>query len=118
MVFLSTEFLPLLDALDAAGVRYLLIGGFAVNIHGYSRGTLDLDIWLEPGETKRDAFIRCMEGLGYAASELGNLDFTRPQHLSLPMGTEVIDFVTALDGVNFREAYTDRHAFQQGEKNY
>lgn len=34
--------------LNRNGVRYLIIGGVAVNIHGYTRATGDLDIWYEP----------------------------------------------------------------------
>ncbi|HRQ59206.1 MAG TPA: hypothetical protein PLN31_17460 [Azoarcus taiwanensis] len=34
------------NALDAAGVRYALVGGFAVALHGAVRGTIDIDIVL------------------------------------------------------------------------
>jgi hypothetical protein len=33
-------------ALDAAGVRYALVGGYAVALHGAVRGTVDIDIVL------------------------------------------------------------------------
>lgn len=33
-----------LGALNAAGVRYLIVGGLAVNAHGYQRATMDLDL--------------------------------------------------------------------------
>ena len=32
------------ETLDRAGVRYLIAGGVAVNIHGYQRMTADLDL--------------------------------------------------------------------------
>ena len=31
-------------ALNATSVRYLIVGGIAVNIHGYQRMTADLDL--------------------------------------------------------------------------
>jgi len=37
------EFLKLLKEYD---VRYLLIGAYAVNYHGYIRATGDMDIWI------------------------------------------------------------------------
>jgi hypothetical protein len=37
------EFLKLLKEYD---VRYLLIGAYAVNYHGYVRATGDMDIWI------------------------------------------------------------------------
>jgi hypothetical protein len=35
-----------LRLLDAHRVEYLLIGGYAVNYHGYPRATADMDIWI------------------------------------------------------------------------
>jgi len=37
----------LMDLLDAK-VNFILIGGYAVNYHGYPRYTADMDIWLKP----------------------------------------------------------------------
>ena len=34
------------DALNQSGVRYLLVGGYAVSLHGAIRGTLDIDVAL------------------------------------------------------------------------
>ena len=39
---------PLLAALAAADVRYIVIGGFAVTAHGFSRTTEDLDVVPDP----------------------------------------------------------------------
>jgi hypothetical protein len=32
--------------LNSAGVRYLVIGGHAVNYHGHHRSTADIDVWI------------------------------------------------------------------------
>ncbi len=37
-----------LAALEAKGVRYTVFGGVALNLHGLSRATEDLDIFIEP----------------------------------------------------------------------
>jgi hypothetical protein len=44
-----------MDVLERAGVRYLVVGGVAVVLHGYLRTTLDLDlvIQLEPDNLDR-----------------------------------------------------------------
>jgi hypothetical protein len=34
-------------ALNAAEVRYLIVGGLAVNAHGYQRTTVDLDMVIQ-----------------------------------------------------------------------
>ncbi len=48
-------FLEFIAALNRQGVRYLVIGGYAVAFHGYPRATKDLDLWLEtsPGNARR-----------------------------------------------------------------
>ena len=40
------DFRDFLNALNQQKVRYLLVGGFAVILHGYSRTTGDMDIWV------------------------------------------------------------------------
>lgn len=52
-------------ALDAAGVRYLVVGGMAVIAHGYGRLTLDLDlvVQLEPNNVR--AAFSALAPLGY-----------------------------------------------------
>jgi hypothetical protein len=43
---LPPDFLDFLTALNAAGVEFLLVGGWAVGFHGYPRLTGDLDVWI------------------------------------------------------------------------
>ena len=40
--------MALCRALREAGVRYLLIGGFAVILHGFVRTTKDIDLLVDP----------------------------------------------------------------------
>ena len=48
------------EALDRAGVRYLIAGGVAVNIHGYQRMTADLDLVVQ---LERDNIVKAMSAL-------------------------------------------------------
>ncbi|MGF1634480.1 MAG: hypothetical protein ACFCVE_11570 [Phycisphaerae bacterium] len=43
---LPDDFKDLLKCLSSHGVRYLVIGGYAVVFHGYPRVTNELDVWL------------------------------------------------------------------------
>jgi hypothetical protein len=38
-------------------VHYILVGGFAVNYHGFNRSTDDLDVWLADTEENRKPFV-------------------------------------------------------------
>ena len=55
----------LFRALNAANVRYLIAGGFAVNLYGYVRLTVDLDLALALDEVNLNSAINTLTGLGY-----------------------------------------------------
>jgi len=59
----DTEFL--LTALGEAGVRYVVVGGVAVVLHGYLRATADLDLVLGMDEQNLKAALRTLDGLGF-----------------------------------------------------
>ena len=43
---LARDFKEFLKSLNSNRVEYLLIGGYAVGIHGHIRATNDLDVWV------------------------------------------------------------------------
>ena len=45
---MSSKQIGLLAAFAAAQVEYAVVGGVAVNFHGYLRATNDLDIFMRP----------------------------------------------------------------------
>jgi hypothetical protein len=57
---LPKDFKELLSLLNDCGAEYLVIGGYAVAIHGYPRFTQDLDIWID---TKPENAERVSESL-------------------------------------------------------
>lgn len=58
---LGRRYLGIIHALEAAGVRYLIVGGIAVNLHGYARFTKDLDLLID---LDPENALRAMEVLG------------------------------------------------------
>jgi hypothetical protein len=60
------EILKFWAALQRCQVRYIMVGGYATNLHGFSRYTGDLDIWIEDmrenRQRLRQAFIE--SGMG------------------------------------------------------
>ncbi|MBI1692689.1 MAG: hypothetical protein FYV88_4120, partial [Bacteroidetes bacterium] len=43
----NTDFRDFIAALNRNQVRYILVGGYSVILHGYPRTTGDMDIWVE-----------------------------------------------------------------------
>ena len=44
---LNQDFEEFIESLNAEQVRYLVVGGYAVALHGHPRYTKDVDIWLD-----------------------------------------------------------------------
>jgi len=57
-----------LKALNRCKLKYLVIGGFAVNLHGLYRLTRDLDLMIDISEDNLEKFINLMKKLGYAST--------------------------------------------------
>lgn len=55
----------LLDELEVRHIRYVLVGGLAVNLHGVPRLTADLDLVLALDSENAERFVNLMSGLGY-----------------------------------------------------
>ncbi len=56
-------YLDLFRALEQHKVRYLLVGGLAMNLHGVPRTTMDVDLVLALDEGNKDAFVKASRAL-------------------------------------------------------
>jgi hypothetical protein len=109
-------FLPVhknfLSILNKHKVEFMLIGGYAVIIYGYERGTADMDIWLKPTNENKGLFIAALREYGISENSLtflANIDFeTDPRVMNIGEKPNKIDFLTKVQGVKFNEAYPKR----------
>lgn len=89
-----TEIAPLdveglLAALDAASVRFVVIGGFAVGAHGYPRATKDLDIVPDPDPDNLRRLATVLADLDASVlgmEEFGEDEVIQPDLAGLQMG--------------------------------
>lgn len=54
--------------LNAAGVKYVVVGAFALAYHGYIRATKDIDILIEPTLENATRALQALEGLTWGIS--------------------------------------------------
>lgn len=81
------------------GVRYIMVGGLAVNLHGYSRITADIDVWVEDTVDNRKQLSLVFEGLGYNINMV-NFQFV-PGWGSLHIGDGIrLDIMTEMVGID------------------
>ena len=106
---LGKDLKDLLELLDRHGVRYLVVGGFAVSVHTAPRYTKDLDVWVDCAQDNAERLVRVIEDFGFGSLGLATSDFTTPD-LVIQLGYEPnrIDLLTGLTGVRFEDAFPKR----------
>jgi hypothetical protein len=114
-VQLGKDFRDLLELLNRHQVRYLIVGGFAVAIHGSPRYTKDLDIWLDVSPDNAARIVAVLDEFGFASLGLRAEDFLDPD-VVIQLGYEPnrIDFLTKLTGVEFAAVYPSRVSISIG----
>lgn len=102
---MNQDFLDLLSAFNAADVRYLVVGAYAVGVHGHPRATKDLDIWVEASPDNAPKIIAALKAFGAPVANLATGDFAKPG-TGFMMGSPPrrIDILTEISGVRFAEA--------------
>ena len=102
------EFLNFLNCARKNKLRYLCIGGYAVNYYGYHRMTEDLDIWIAPTNQNKECFFNTLLCMGYTENEFSDIekeDFTTYFMCTLGIRPNVIDVLTIVHHtLNFDEA--------------
>ncbi len=99
----------LLSELNKNNVHYIVVGGYAVNFHGYRRTTGDIDLWIKPdnGENKK-LILKSLKNLKVEDAilkEIDKLDFTKPTVFIDGEEPFRIDFMTHISNVTFDEAF-------------
>jgi hypothetical protein len=106
---LPPDFKEFLKLLRSNEVRYLLVGGYAVNIHGYHRSTNDMDIWIDIDPENANRIVRVLNDFGFRSKDLVPALFLEPHQL-FRMGVAPVrlEILTTIDGVAFAECYEAR----------
>lgn len=113
---LSTTFQELLESFNSEGVRYLIVGGYAVIFHGYSRLTKDIDLWIEPTEDNATRVVAALEATNFYVNAVTKMKLQSPRQLIiLGDAPNRVDLITGLKEFDFDEHYQQRKIeFVQG----
>jgi hypothetical protein len=90
----------------------MVVGAYAVAIHGRPRATKDLDVWVEPSVENAPKVIRALQDFGAPLMGLTASDIEAPD-VGLQIGREPlrIDILTKISGPSFADAWpTHTHA--------
>jgi hypothetical protein len=110
MKSLDQNFKDFLEYLNLAKIKYLVLGGYAVNYYGYERHTKDLDVWVATDEVNLKALSKVMQSFGgFPARDVPPSMFTQAGK-AFAFGREPIriDILTGPSGVEFAACYSRR----------
>lgn len=106
---LDKDFRQFIELLNEFEVKYLVIGGYAVNFHGYPRYTKDIDFWLWMTKENIQKLLQAIRKFGFGAMNLEVSDFMTPENI-IQLGYEPyrIDILRRFDRsrINFWENFT------------
>lgn len=106
---MNPDFKELLLAFNAHNVEYLIVGAHALAAHGHVRATKDLDLWVRPEESNAQRILQALSDFGAPLSDLTADDLCNKETIfQIGLPPLRIDIITAVDGVEFEEAWPDR----------
>lgn len=114
----NADFQDFIAACNDCQVAYILVGGYSVILHGYSRTTGDMDIWVHADAENYERLRRAFTQFGMSvfdmtaerflsAAEFDVFTFGRP-----PVS---IDILTQVKGLSFETAFSQAEWFEISE---
>lgn len=98
---LNRDFKEFAELLNAEGVEYLVVGGYALAAHGHPRYTGDIDFWIRPSDDNVSRLLTVLRRFGFESLGLKATDFGPDAVIQLGQPPRRIDLLTAIDGVEF-----------------
>ena len=95
----NEEFLLFLKCAKENKLRYMCIGGYAVNYYGFHRATDDMDIWIAPTNKNKICFLNTLKCMNYSEEEINSIkeeDFSTYFICTLGSRPYVIDIITII----------------------
>jgi len=104
-VNLHPDFKELLSLFLANDVEFLLVGGYAVSVHGYSRYTEDIDLWVRKTPENAKRILHALDEFGFGGLGLTQATLLQEQGLIRlghpPAKVKILNWVS---GLEFEEA--------------
>jgi hypothetical protein len=103
------DFKDLLSAFNAHGVKYLIVGGYAVSFHAQPRATKDIDLFIKADAANAKATYAALTSFGASLDKVRAEDLADP-HNFIRFGREpvAVDIHPRIDGVEFDAAWERR----------
>lgn len=107
---LPEEFKEFLSLLNAAKVEYLIVGGWALGVHGYIRATGDIDVWVGLKEDNIQKLLIALKEFGVPSGVTKEYFSEKGNVLRMGVPPLRIEIITEASGIDFYESYPKRIA--------
>lgn len=108
-MIIDRNFKEFIQLLNKNRVKYLIVGGYAVALHGHPRYTKDLDIWIYIEKNNAEKLINALHEFGFASLDIKSSDFLVKENvIQLGSPPNRIDLLTSVDGVEFNSCYQSK----------
>ncbi|MBX7246443.1 MAG: hypothetical protein K1X53_13180 [Candidatus Sumerlaeaceae bacterium] len=113
---LNTDFQELLRRFESYGVKYLIVGGYAVAYHGFPRATKDLDLFVECSPDNARRIVDALVDFGFSGAATVEGELTKINSI-IRFGAppNQIDVLTTISGVSFEECWPQRILAESGD---
>jgi hypothetical protein len=88
-------------------VEFLLLGGYAVILHGGNRTTSDIDLLIKPTKENGEKVLKTFAESGLEIEDISPEDFETEMFLSFGFEPEAVDLMTFTKGITFDQAYSN-----------
>ncbi len=103
------DFKELLALLNEHKVEYVIVGGYALALHGAPRYTGDMDILVKNHKQNARRILAALKDFGFGSLELSIDDFEQPDMvIQLGIAPVRIDIITSLTGVTWEQVYSNK----------
>jgi len=109
------DFRDFIQALNENQVDYLLVGGYSVIYHGYSRTTGDMDIWVKRDEVNYLKLVSAFNKFGLPVFDMSQINFLSHETWDVfSFGTPpvCIDILVKVKGLDFDECFKSSQIFE------
>ncbi|MDR0443595.1 MAG: nucleotidyltransferase [Treponema sp.] len=107
-MMLNSDYRDILSALSDRKVKFLLVGAYAMAVHGYPRSTMDIDLWVMPDPENAILVLQALEDFGAPSGELLPEDLQKDGIVfQIGAAPRRIDILTSADGLKFEEAFAN-----------
>jgi len=103
---LNSHYKDILLILSEKKAKFLLVGAYAMAVHGYPRSTMDIDLLVMPDPENASLVLEALDDFGAPTGNL-SVDDLQKEGLIFQIGVAPcrIDILTSIDGMEFEDAY-------------